>query len=83
MAKKIIKHSYHPLVNTYKSWVEIQNTTPVPPTPPSHSPEPQEEDPDDRDSAVELVHNRFHLDDSVMIIYNKDKDQLIVTKKQH
>ena len=80
MAKKIIKHSYHPLVNTYKSWVEVKGDDPVNPCP-TPSPSPQE-DPDDRDSVVELVHNRFHLDDSVMIIYNKAKDQLIVTKKQ-
>ena len=54
--------------------------SPTPQQPPVPQPQqpsvPGRVDNDNKDSVVSLKNNRFHLDESVMIVYNPTKDDL-------
>lgn len=80
MAKKIIRHSYKPDTSVYQSSLEIEETNQNNDNQPS---QPQVIDEEDKlDSTVSLINNRFHLDESVMIVYDPIKDDLIIAARE-
>nr|DAS70825.1 MAG TPA: hypothetical protein [Caudoviricetes sp.] len=80
MAKKIIRHSYRPDTSVYQSSLEIEETNQNNNNQPS---QPQVIDEEDKlDSTVSLINNRFHLDESVMIVYDPIKDDLIIAARE-
>jgi hypothetical protein len=81
MAKKIIRHSYIPDTSVYRSSLEIEETNQNNNNSPT--PQPQVIDEEDKlDSTVSLINNRFHLDESVMIVYDPIKDDLIIAARE-
>lgn len=81
MAKKIIRHSYIPDTSVYQSSLEIEETNQNNNNSPT--PQPQVIDEEDKlDSTVSLLNNRFHLDESVMIVYDPIKDDLIIAARE-
>lgn len=78
MAKKIIRHSYIPDTSVYQSSLEIEETKQNNDNSQTPQPEITEEE-DKLDSTVSLINNRFHLDESVMIVYDPIKDDLIIS----
>lgn len=81
MAKKIIRHSYIPDTSVYQSSLEIEETNQNNNN--SQTPQPQVIDEEDKlDSTVSLINNRFHLDESVMIVYDPIKDDLIISARE-
>ena len=40
-----------------------------------------QQDPDDTDAVVTLKHNRFHLDETVMIVYDKERDDMVISAR--
>lgn len=81
MAKKIIRHSYIPDTSVYQSSLEIEETNQNNNNSPTPQPEITEEE-DKLDSTVSLINNRFHLDESVMIVYDPIKDDLIIAARE-
>lgn len=81
MAKKIIRHSYIPDTSVYQSSLEIEETNQNNNNSQTPQPEITEEE-DKLDSTVSLINNRFHLDESVMIVYNPIKDDLIISARE-
>ena len=81
MAKKIIRHSYIPDTSVYQSSLEIEETNQNNNNSQTPQPEITEEE-DKLDSTVSLINNRFHLDDSVMIVYDPIKDDLIISARE-
>lgn len=80
MANKIIRHSYKPDTSVYQSSLEIEETNQNNNNQPS---QPQVIDEEDKlDSTVSLINNRFHLDESVMIVYDPIKDDLIIAARE-
>ena len=45
------------------------------------NPTPNTPDPDDTDAVVTLKHNRFHLDETVMIVYDKERDDMVISAR--
>lgn len=45
------------------------------------NPTPNTPDPDDTDAVVTLKHNRFHLDETVMIVYDKERDDMVISSR--
>lgn len=81
MAKKIIRHSYIPDTSVYQSSLEIEETNQNNNNSQTPQPEITEEE-DKLDSTVSLINNRFHLDESVMIVYDPIKDDLIISARE-
>lgn len=81
MAKKIIRHSYIPDTSVYQSSLEIEETKQNNDNSQTPQPEITEEE-DKLDSTVSLINNRFHLDESVMIVYDPIKDDLIISARE-
>ena len=82
MAKKIIRHSYIPDTSVYQSSLEIEETNQNNNNSQT-TPQPQVIDEEDKlDSTVSLINNRFHLDESVMIVYDPIKDDLIIAARE-
>ena len=81
MAKKIIRHSYIPDTSVYQSSLEIEETKQNNDNSQTPQPEITEEE-DKLDSTVSLLNNRFHLDESVMIVYDPIKDDLIISARE-
>ena len=81
MAKKIIRHSYIPDTSVYQSSLEIEETNQNNNNSQTPQPEITEEE-DKLDSTVSLLNNRFHLDESVMIVYDPIKDDLIISARE-
>ena len=81
MAKKIIRHSYIPDTSVYQSSLEIEETNQNNNNSQTPQPEITEEE-DKLDSTVSLINNRFHLDESVMIVYDPIKDDLIIAARE-
>lgn len=81
MAKKIIRHSYIPDTSVYQSSLEIEETKQNNDNSQTPQPEITEEE-DKLDSTVSLINNRFHLDESVMIVYDPIKDDLIISDRE-
>lgn len=81
MAKKIIRHSYIPDTSVYQSSLEIEETNQNNDNSQTPQPEITEEE-DKLDSTVSLINNRFHLDESVMIVYDPIKDDLIISARE-
>lgn len=81
MAKKIIRHSYIPDTSVYHSSLEIEETNQNNDNSQTPQPEITEEE-DKLDSTVSLINNRFHLDESVMIVYDPIKDDLIISARE-
>lgn len=81
MAKKIIRHSYIPDTSVYQSSLEIEETKQNNDNSQTPQPEITEEE-DKLDSTVSLINNRFHLDESVMIVYDPIKDDLIIAARE-
>ena len=81
MAKKIIRHSYKPDTSVYQSSLEIEETNQNNNNSQTPQPEITEEE-DKLDSTVSLINNRFHLDESVMIVYDPIKDDLIISARE-
>jgi len=81
MAKKIIRHSYIPDTSVYRSSLEIEETNQNNNNSQTPQPEITEEE-DKLDSTVSLINNRFHLDESVMIVYDPIKDDLIISARE-
>ena len=81
MAKKIIRHSYIPDTSVYQSSLEIEETKQNNNNSQTPQPEITEEE-DKLDSTVSLINNRFHLDESVMIVYDPIKDDLIIAARE-
>ena len=81
MAKKIIRHSYIPDTSVYQSSLEIEETNQNNNNSQTPQPEITEEE-DKLDSTVSLINNRFHLDESVMIVYDSIKDDLIIAARE-
>lgn len=82
MAKKIIRHSYIPDTSVYQSSLEIEETNQNNNNSQTPQPEITEEEEDKLDSTVSLINNRFHLDESVMIVYDPIKDDLIISARE-
>lgn len=82
MAKKIIRHSYIPDTSVYQSSLEIEETNQNNNNSQTPQPEITEEEEDKLDSTVSLINNRFHLDESVMIVYDPIKDDLIIAARE-
>lgn len=82
MAKKIIRHSYIPDTSVYQSSLEIEETNQNNDNSQTPQPEITEEEEDKLDSTVSLINNRFHLDESVMIVYDPIKDDLIIAARE-
>lgn len=82
MAKKIIRHSYIPDTSVYQSSLEIEETNQNNNNSQIPQPEITEEEEDKLDSTVSLINNRFHLDESVMIVYDPIKDDLIIAARE-
>ena len=81
MAKKIIRHSYIPDTSVYQSSLEIEETNQNNNN--SQTPQqPEVSEEDSLDSTVSLLNNRFHLDESVMIVYDPIKDDLIISARE-
>lgn len=82
MVKKTIRHSYIPDTNIYRSSFEIEEEKQKEEEKkPEVEPDtPKEED--EGDSTVSLLHNRFHLDESVMITYNPETDDLVISARE-
>ena len=81
MAKKIIRHSYIPYTSVYQSSLEIEETNQNNNN--NQPSQPQVIDEEDKlDSTVSLINNRFHLDESVMIVYDPIKDDLIIAARE-
>lgn len=81
MTKKIIRHSYIPDTSVYQSSLEIEETKQNNDNSQTPQPEITEEE-DKLDSTVSLINNRFHLDESVMIVYDPIKDDLIIAARE-
>ena len=81
MAKKIIRHSYIPDKSVYQSSLELEETKQNNDNSQTPQPEITEEE-DKLDSTVSLINNRFHLDESVMIVYDPIKDDLIIAARE-
>lgn len=82
MAKKIIRHSYIPDTSVYQSSLEIEETKQNNDNS-QQTPQPEiTEEEDKLDSTVSLINNRFHLDESVMIVYDPIKDDLIISARE-
>lgn len=81
MAKKIIRHSYISDTSVYQSSLEIEETNQNNNNSQTPQPEITEEE-DKLDSTVSLINNRFHLDESVMIVYDPIKDDLIISARE-
>ena len=81
MTKKIIRHSYIPDTSVYQSSLEIEETNQNNNNSQTPQPEITEEE-DKLDSTVSLINNRFHLDESVMIVYDPIKDDLIISARE-
>lgn len=81
MAKKIIRHSYIPDTSVYQSSLEIEETNQNNNNSQTPQPEITEEE-DKLDSTISLINNRFHLDESVMIVYDPIKDDLIISARE-
>lgn len=81
MAKKIIRHSYIPDTSVYQSSLEIEETNQNNNNSQTPQPEITEEE-DKLDSTVSLINNRFHLNESVMIVYDPIKDDLIIAARE-
>lgn len=81
MANKIIRHSYKPDTSVYQSSLEIEETNQNNNNSQTPQPEITEEE-DKLDSTVSLINNRFHLDESVMIVYDPIKDDLIISARE-
>ena len=81
MAKKMIRHSYIPDTRVYQSSLEIEETNQNNNNSQTPQPEITEEE-DKLDSTVSLINNRFHLDESVMIVYDPIKDDLIISARE-
>lgn len=82
MVKKIIRHSYIPDTNIYRSSFEIEEEKQKEEEKkPEVEPDTPKED-DGGDSIVSLLHNRFHLDESVMITYNPETDDLVISARE-
>lgn len=81
MAKKIIRHLYIPDTSIYQSSLEIEETKQNNDNSQTPQPEITEEE-DKLDSTVSLINNRFHLDESVMIVYDPIKDDLIISARE-
>lgn len=81
MTKKIIRHSYIPDTSVYQSSLEIEETKQNNDNSQTPQPEITEEE-DKLDSTVSLINNRFHLDESVMIVYDPIKDDLIISARE-
>ena len=82
MAKKSIRHSYIPDTSVYQSSLEIEETNQNNNNSQTPQPEITEEEEDKLDSTVSLINNRFHLDESVMIVYDPIKDDLIISARE-
>lgn len=84
MANKIIRHSYKPDTSVYQSSLEIEETNQNNNNNNSQTtPQPEiTEEEDKLDSTVSLINNRFHLDESVMIVYDPIKDDLIISARE-
>lgn len=82
MANKIIRHSYKPDTSVYQSSLEIEETKQNNDNSQTPQPEITEEEEDKLDSTVSLINNRFHLDESVMIVYDPIKDDLIIAARE-
>nr|DAS09665.1 MAG TPA: hypothetical protein [Bacteriophage sp.] len=82
MVKKTIRHSYIPDTNIYRSSFEIEEEKQKEEEKkPEVEPDTPKED-DEGDSIVSLLHNRFHLDESVMITYNPETDDLVISARE-
>lgn len=82
MVKKTIRHSYIPDTNIYRSSFEIEEEKQKEEEKkPEVEPNTPKED-DEGDSTVSLLHNRFHLDESVMITYNPETDDLVISARE-